>query len=221
MSPSLKFFVVVLAAMVMSSAAFGQPTLVNFDFGAVQVACGSGYAYEAPVSWCSGNPLLNYNAPAQNYNASPGFGWTLGWPAAIFGDFPYRIGVGLTGPGTLFQPPPFDGMPFSQAAFLQSVGAFVWQEVPGFTAGSYTLNFYLGSRYRDDCCDGNQTVQALIDGKPIGVWALKSYTPFTLENATFTVSTDGNHTVEFEAMNIGDHTAFLSYVTITPIGHKP
>jgi hypothetical protein len=159
--------------------------------------------------------------PAQNFDASPGFGWLLGSAVAIFGDIPIQKGAGLTGPGTAFQPPPFDGMPFNQAVFLQSIGAFAWQEVGGFTAGRYTLSFYLGSRYRDDCCDGDQTVQVLIDGKVIGIWAMKSYTPFTLQTATFTVNTDGSHMLEFGGMNVGDHTAFLSYVTITPSHQEP
>ncbi len=45
---------------------------------------------------------------------------------------------------------------------------------------------------------------------------MTSSTPFTLQSATFTVSTGGSHTLEFEGMNLGDHTAFLSYVVITP-----
>ncbi len=36
------------------------------------------------------------------------------------------------------------------------------------------------------------------------------------ETASFTVSADGSHTLEFRGINPGDHTAFLSYVTITP-----
>ena len=86
-------------------------------------------------------------------------------------------------------------------------------------AGSYTLSFYLGSRFID-CCgyDGNQTVQALIDGNVIGTWALTSFTPFTLQTVSFTVSTGGTHTLEFRGINNGDHTAFLSYVSITQTG---
>lgn len=124
---------------------------------------------------------------------------------------------GLTGPNTIFYPPPFTRLPFNQAVILQDAGPFVWQSVGGFTAGKYTLSFYLGSRY-SSLYDGNQTVEALIDGNVIGTWALSSYTPFTLETATFTVSTNGSHELEFMGINHGDHTAFLSYVTITPVG---
>ena len=88
-------------------------------------------------------------------------------------------------------------------------------------AGSYTLSFYLGSRYSSGQYDGNQTVEALIDGDVIGTWALTSYTPFTLETAPFTVSADGSHTLEFRGMNYGDHTAFLSDVSITQTGATP
>ena len=100
---------------------------------------------------------------------------------------------------------------FNQAVFLQDIGGFVWQQVGGFTAGTYTLSFYLGSR---SGYDGNQTVVALIDGTPIGTWALTTGTPFTLETVRFTVSTGGSHALEFIGTRPGDHTAFLSYVTI-------
>ncbi len=106
---------------------------------------------------------------------------------------------------------------------MQDIGGFVWQEVGGFTAGTYTLSFYLGSRYE---LDGNQTVVALLDGTPIGTWALTTGTPFTLETVKFTVSTGGSHALEFMGTKPGDHTAFLSYVTIAPAGrarpqHEP
>ena len=216
MSPSLRFLTLSIF-LTLSLAAFGQPTIVNFDFSAVPVECSSwGFAYEGPVLWCSNDPT------SQNFNATPGFGWILGGPVSIPALPPgYHAngGSGLTGPDTYFYPPPFNGMPFNQAVFLQSIGSFVWQSVEGFSAGNYTLSFYLGSRY-NSCCgyDGNQTVVALIDGNVIGTWVLSSYTPFTLETAKFTVSTDGSHKVEFRGLNYGDHTAFVSYVTITPVG---
>lgn len=206
MSPSLKLFTLSIVVM-FASAAFAQPTLVNFDFGAVPIACGTGYAYEGPGLSCSYNPV-----PTQNFNASPDFGWILG---SIVARSDLNVGAGLTGPDTAFDPPTFNGLPFNQAVLLQSIGSFVWQAVGGFTAGSYTLSFYLGSRYTDGPFDGNQTVVALIDGNMIGTWALSSYTPFTLETATFTVTTNGSHTLEFMGTKPGDHTAFLSYVVIT------
>ena len=127
-----------------------------------------------------------------------------------------NVGAGLTGPDTVFSPPPFTGLPFSQAVFLQGPGSFIWQAVGGFTAGNYTLSFYLGSRYTSGIYDGNQTVVALIDGNVIGSWPLKSFTPFTLETASFTVNSDGSHALEFMRTNVGDHTAFLPYAVITP-----
>jgi hypothetical protein len=202
-----------------TSAAFAQPTIVNFDFGAVRIACGSGYTYEGPVGSCPYNA-----APTQNFNGTPDFGWMLGWTVARSGAplAPDNGGAGLTGPNTIFYPPSFDGLPFNQAVFLQNAGSFVWQAVGGFTAGSYALSFYLGSRYNSSgWFDGNQTVEALIDGVVIRSWALSSNTPFTLETASFAVNTDGIHTLEFKGTKLGDHTAFLSYVTITPAGEKP
>jgi uncharacterized repeat protein (TIGR03803 family) len=188
-----------------------QLTIVNFDFGAVPVTCSNGYAYQGATTSCSSD------FPTQNFDQSPGFGWIIGGPAAhsIGPEGDAVGGAGLTGPGTSLSPPPFTGLPFTQAAFLQSIGAFVRQPV-NFAAGSYTLSFYLGSRYEGPPHDGNQTVEALIDGNVVGTWALPSFTPFTLQTASFTVTNSGIHTLEFMGVAQGDHTAFLSYVTITP-----
>lgn len=199
-----------------AASAQGQVNIVNFDFGAVQIACSNGYAYEGPSDSC---PYLD---PTQNFVASPGFGWMLGWTVARTGApyVPLAGGAGLTGPNTIFYPPPFNGMPFNQAVFLQNAGSFVWQAVGGFSPGNYVLSFYLGSRYNSTgWFDGNQTVEALVDGVVIGTWALTSDTPFTLQTASFAVSTAGVHTVAFEGITLGDHTAFLSYVVITPTQH--
>src|SRR6516164_4641339 len=106
---------------------------------------------------------LAFATPLQINNA-PGFGWTLQPPGG---------GDGLTGPNTNFNPPDFTGLPFTQAVFLQGAGSLVYQDIPGFSAGTnYLVNFYLGSRYFGDGTDGNQTVEALIDDTVIGTWAL-------------------------------------------------
>lgn len=196
------------AILIIAASAFGQITIVNFDFGAVRIACSNGYAYEGAAGGCA------YGYPTQDFDQSPGFGWIMGGIAAgQLAPTSLEGGAGVTGPNTIFFPPSFDGMPFNQAVFLQDIGGFVWQEVGGFTAGTYTLSFYLGSRHE---YDGNQTVVALIDGTPIGTWALTTGTPFTLETVAFTVSTGGSHAIEFMGTRPGDHTAFLSYVTIVP-----
>jgi hypothetical protein len=202
MSVRLRCFLLSTVILMMVPAAFGDPTIVNFNFGAVPILCGGGYAYQGPLG-CGDE---------QDFNSTPGFGWTLG-PI-----HPGEGGSGLTRQGTVFFPPDFGGLPFTQAVFLQGPYSFVSQVIGGFTAGSYTLSFYLGSRYSSGQYDGNQTVQALIDGNVIGTWALTSFTPFTLQTVSFTVSTDGTHTLEFRGINNGDHTAFLSYVNITPAG---
>ncbi len=196
------------AILLIAACAYGQIHIVNFDFGAVRIVCGGDYAFQWPVGTCQ------YPYPTQTFDSTPGFGWILGRFAAY-----YYGGVGLTGPNTGFSPPPFDGMPFNQAVVLQGAGAFVWQAVGGFTPGNYTLSFYLGSRYSGYPYDGNQTVEALLDGHVIGTWALSSYTPFTPQTVSFTVSTGGTHRLMFEGLNPGDHTAFLSYVTVTPTEH--
>jgi hypothetical protein len=187
--------------MMMAPAAFGAPTIVNSDFGAVPILCGIGYAYQAFGGDCGSVPAQ------QSFNSTPVFGWT----------FLVQGGNGLTAPNSPFNPPSFGGLPFSQAAFLQNANSSVSQAVGGFVAGSYTLTFYLGSRYDSGGGDdGDQTVAALIDGGVIGTWALTSFTPFTLETASFTIDTTGSHSLEFMGLNPGDHTAFLSDVSITP-----
>lgn len=207
---SLRIGALLLSILIIPAIAFGQVNIVNFDFGAVGISCGNDYAYQGAVTNCP------YGYNTQDFDQSPGFGWILGHTVARqLALTSLEGGSGLTGPNTIFFPPPFTGMPFNQAVFLQDRGPFVWQAV-NFAAGSYTLSFYLGSRYWDGPDNGNQTVEALIDGQVVGTWAMSSYTPFTLQTATFTVGNGGYHTVEFLGMNAGDHTAFLSYVTITP-----
>jgi len=204
MSAHLKFFLL-SAVVLMAQVELRASSIVNFDFGAVPITCGLHYAYQAFGGDCNSNP------PQQDFNSAPGFGWT----------FLVHGANGLTGPNTLFDPPPFTGLPFSQAAFLQDSHSFVAQAV-GIAAGSYTLSFYLGSRYASGGGDdGDQTVEALINGKPIGTWALTSFTPFTLETAPFTISTDGSYVLQFMGLNPGDHTAFLSDVNITPTVPEP
>ena len=209
MSVRLSCFLLLSAILMVASAAFGQPTIVNFDFGAVPVGCpGWNFTYQGAVLTCT-YPVT------QNYNASPGFGWTLGSVVPRSGS-PLDVGAGITGPNSAFNPPSFDGLPFSQAVILQNVGSFAWQVVPGFTAGSYTLSFYLGGR--EVYYYGPQRVVAMIDGSVIGTWDVAVGMPFTLETASFTVSTDGAHVLEFMGVNRHDTTAFVSYVTLTPIG---
>ncbi len=204
--------ILLVTFFMITSAAFGQITIVNFDFGAVRITCGSDYSYQSAADVCT-NQIRT-----QNFNTSPGFGWILGGPVPIsFPGSPYIYGgAGLTGPDTIFCPPSFNGLPFNQAVFLQDTGSFVWQAVGGFTPGNYTLSFYLGARCATIYFDGNQTVEALIDDNVIARWALTSETPFALMTVPFTVTTNGSHALEFRGMNRGDHTAFLSYVTITP-----
>lgn len=201
--------VVLLCAILLTAAnGFGQITIVNFDFGAVPVICDSGidFGYQGLTERCQ------WPYPMQNFNGSPGFGWTLN-----IGEATKSGGQsGVTAPNSAFNPPPFTGLPFTQAALLQGDPSVVSQGIAGFTAGSYLLGFYLGSRYLSGQYDGNQTVETLIDGKVIGTSALSSFTPFTWQTVPFTVTTNGSHTLEFKGISKGDHTAFFSYVTITP-----
>jgi len=210
MSTALRALILCSILMIAASA-FGQINIVNFDFGAVPVGCSNwNFTYQGATLICT-------YPTKQDFNQTPGFGWMLGSVVPPSGS-PLSNGAGLiAGSGGPFCPPSFNGMPFNQAVFLESIGSFVWQEVTGFTAGSYTLSFYLGGR----CGWLPQTVAALIDGNVIGTWNAPLGMPFTLETATFTVSAGGTHTLEFMGTNVGDATAFLSYVTIAPTDGAP
>ncbi len=178
-------------------------SVVNPDFSAPPIPCSLDYAYQGSGN-CSTTTSGDLPFPQQNLNGVSGVGWTFG-----------SNGDGLTGPNTPFDPPSFSGLPFTQAAFLQGSGSDVSQSVSGFTDGdSYVLDFYLGSRF-NSTTDGNQTVEVLIDGSAIGMFPLISSTPFALESLPFTASVTGAETLEFEGLAPGDHTAFLSDVSIS------
>ena len=200
MSRSIRYFFI-FALMMAVPAAFADPIIVNRDFGAVPITCGYGYAYQG-TGGC--------NDAAQDFNSDPRFGWTLS-----SSHDQHWYGPGVTGPDTAFNPPSFDGLPFTQAALLQSGGGIqssVSQDIDGFAPGDYTLSFYLGSRYNYD--DG-QTVEALIDGNLIGTWVMGANTPFTQRFVSFNVTSAGVHTLEFLATeDQNDNTAFLSGVNI-------
>jgi hypothetical protein len=79
-----------LAALVVELSAYGIAvplTIVNADFSAVPILCG-GYSYQFFGGDCSSIP------PQQDFNATPGFGWTL----------IIQSGIGLTAPNSAFQP---------------------------------------------------------------------------------------------------------------------
>jgi hypothetical protein len=207
MSTSWKLLLLCAAALSSGSVAFADVVpITNPDFSAVTVVCGGHYAYQIFGGNCASAD------PQQDFNSTSGFGWT----------FLSSGGNGLTGPNTNFNPPSFTGLPFTQAVFLQANNSAVSQTIDFSVGGTYSLSFYLGSRYANctvpPCLtpyDGNQTVEALIGGDVIGTWALSSFTPFTLENAEFIVPTGGPQVLRFEGVAPGDHTAFLSDVKIS------
>lgn len=203
--PTFVRALILSAILLLAASAFGQVNIVNSDFSVVTPGC-YGWAYQGAV--------LNCIYPVtQNFNTTPGFGWTLGWVVARSGS-PLDGDAGVSGPDGAIGPPSFEGMPFQQAAFLQNAGSFILQAVPGFTAGRYTLSFYLGGR--TSYWYGPQKIKAMIDGNVVGTWDVAVHMQFMLKTATFTVNTDGTHVLEFMGMNRHDCTAFLSHVTISP-----
>jgi hypothetical protein len=93
----------------------------------------------------------------------------------------------------------------------------VSQTISGFIAEQpYRMSLYLGSRfYSND--SGNQTVVALIDDHIVDAWTLVSNTPFTLRNVLLKLSSSGPHRLKFVGTASGNHTAFLSGVTIEAV----
>jgi hypothetical protein len=200
----------VLGVLTLSIVSADSLTVVNANFANVAVQCSSGFAYQ---SYMGGNCAVP-SSPQQPLDSAIGIGWGLA-PLPGDGDAALLNGDGITNPNTAFNPPPFTGLPFSEAAFLRGINSQVVQTVTGCVPGGlYTVGFYLGSRYGSGCCDGNQTVEALIDGQVIGTWTLVSFTPFNLETVSFTVGSGGSHKLKFMGTATGDHTAFISGVSI-------
>lgn len=108
-------------------------TVVNPNFANVAVQCSLGYAYQSYMG-------ANCEGPgnAAGFNSSIGVGWTFA-PNPTGSD-----GDGVTDPNTIFDPPPFTGLPFSRAVFLQGATGVLGQAITGFVPGGlYTLTFYL------------------------------------------------------------------------------
>ncbi|MGA2591784.1 MAG: hypothetical protein ABSH32_17875 [Bryobacteraceae bacterium] len=205
-----------LGGITLSIAAAQSLTVVNSDFSAVAVRCSTGYAYQSAMGGnCAGS---NGFGPQQNFNFEAGIGWTF---SLSYDAQPNPGGAGITEPSppnSGFETPPFTGLPFSQAALLQSQSV-IFQRISGFVAGQiYKLTFYLGSRYDDSGqSQGNQTVLATLDNVPIGVWKLVSFTPFTLRTAVFKVATGGSHILAFRGTVTNPSTAFFSDVSIEAV----
>jgi len=206
--------VCLLGALTISVAAADSLTVVNAKLANVAVECGA-HAYQSYMGGTCSGP----GNPQQNFNGELGIGWTL---ASIPGDATgpgTTGGDGILGPDYVFDTPPFTGLPFGRAIFLQGADTEAGQTITGFVpGGAYTLEFYLGSRYANGSFDGNQTVEAIVDNRVIGTWALTSYTPFTLQTVPFAVTTGGSHIIRFAGTVTGDHTAFLSGVGIATTG---
>lgn len=205
MSSFAPLFLIALSTT--SAVAAGEKLPVgNPDFANVAVQCGEGYAYQTS----GGATCTNRDCPAQALDSAPGIHWVFG------PHIPFNFGSGLTLPNTGFNPPPFTGLPFSCAAFLQGAGSEVSQLIVGFVAGRpYQLSFYLGSRYTYD--GGNQSIAAYIDAHLVGTWTLVDYTPFTIRKVYFEVPTSGAHTLRFIGTTVGGQTAFVSGVAIEAV----
>jgi hypothetical protein len=206
-----------LGALALSVARAESPTIVNPNFSAVPVQCSEGSAYQSdPGGTCESV------YPEQDFNTEAGIGWAF-TPYQASG--PGIGGPGITEPNSGFNPPPFTGLPFSQAAYLQN-HSLIYQKITGFVLGQvYKLTLYLGSRYSSGGTNGNQIVVATLDGKPIGVWRLTSFTPFVLQTAFFKAPSGGSHILGFQGIVGGttstSSTGFFSGVSIEAVSDQP
>jgi PEP-CTERM motif len=196
---TIKSLLPALAILALAGACSADTlNIVDGDFSAVLLVPCGGYAYQASGGACS-DPTV----PDQDFNSAPGIGWT------------FAGGSGLTGPSTAFNPPDFNGL-FTLAAFLQGSGSFISQSVDGFVDSEiYTASFYLGSRFNNSPNDGIQTVSVLIDNVLVDQYTLASSTPFALITTDSFSVTTGPHTLTLEGTADGDHTAFVSDISLT------
>ena len=169
--------------------------------------CALDYAYQATGGGDCSGPI----DPQQDFNSAPGFGWTI----VPISPGRWRHSPGLTDPDSNFFPPSFAGLPSPGSVLAEQQRRAVADDRRLQRRWNIHSQFYLGSRYYNGGFNGNQTIQALIGDKVIGTWTLTSFTPFTLQRASFTVSTGGDQTLKFVGLASGDHTAFISDVAIT------
>lgn len=183
-----------LAFFALTAFAFADPVLVNGSFEAVAITTGTGYAYQT----------IPAAAPQQDFNGAPGFGWTL------------AEGSGLSSNGSAFNPPTITAG--TQALFLQ--GSTSASQSLNFAAGSYVLNFTIGGRQNDGCCDGNQWVRVTVSNGSGTVLSqlvsTASYSPFAPQSLAFSTGA-GAYTVTFAGLAERDSTAFVDAVSIASV----
>jgi len=203
----------ILAVVTLLGAASFAATIVNSNFSAVSGnGCGAayggnGYVYQVDSA---GNSCIVSGNPQQNLNGALGIGWTFADSSAWTPD--NGLGDGLTLANSPFNPPSFSTPygTFSQAAFLQGAGSSVSQTITGLVVNqTYNLSFLVGSR-NANVDNGTQIVNVIMGGSQIWTSGLLSNgTPFTLENVSFT-ATSSSEVLEFEGVEAGDHTAFIT-----------
>jgi hypothetical protein len=172
-------------------------TVANPDFALPAINCND-YSYQSPSN-CGTQAYPTQDLAGQNWTYGAGAGDGL---ASLGSPFNLPAGIPLTG--------------VSQAAFLQGAGSSVSQSLTG-PAGTWQVGFYLGSRYANGGDDGNQTVDVLLDGNVVGTYHLSSYTPFMPVTLDIGNVSAGPHTLEFEGMTSGDHTAFLTDLSVSEV----
>jgi hypothetical protein len=119
----------ILGALTVLMAAAQSLTVVNGNLSNVAVMCGA-HSYQSYMGGTCSGP----GNPQQNFNVELGMGWTLP-PLAGDANGGEHGGDGVLGTDFVFDTPPFTGMPFSQAFFLQGADTVVAQVITGFVPG--------------------------------------------------------------------------------------
>ncbi len=118
---------------------------------------------------------------------------------------------GLSGNGTAFTSGNPSAPQGRQVAFLQNQGS-ISQAVANWAAGSYHLNFQAAQRGNFGA--SNQTIQVLVDGVGVGMFAPTSTAYQAFSTPSFALAA-GSHTITFTGLaSSGDNTVFLDSVAI-------
>jgi hypothetical protein len=82
------------------------------------------------------------------------------------------------------------------------------------------LSFLLGSRFNEGCCNGNQTIEVLVNSVVLNTYNLTSYTAFAPYNLSF-AATSTQETLQFLGLGTGDNTAFVTDVGVAYTTPEP
>lgn len=101
-----------------------------------------------------------------------------------------------------------------QTAFVQATGSM--SQVVNLNAGSYTLSFQAAGR-TNGCCSpppNTQPLRITVDGAQIGSLVTPLSTSFSPFSVSFSVASNGAHTIMFAGTDSRDKTTFIDAVSV-------